>query len=237
MSMSISQKDAYSMFFSNYPDIVSVAQMSKMLGISEKSAYRLLQENSIEHFRVGRTYKIPKLHILNYLHIIRRKHTVTQVNVDGKNITVQKDRTKTKSSYRTLPLVPPFEELLRRLKREQLVNQKVCGAAYCKEYLDYIYVNAMGELVKPNFITQHFEIVLKNHGLKKIRFHDLRHSCASLLYANGVSLKEIQEWLGHSDIGTTSNIYTHLDYSSKVSSANAILAFYPENTRVQTIGQ
>ena len=103
------------------------------------------------------------------------KHTVTQVNVDGKNITVQKDRTKTKSSYRTLPLVPPFEELLRRLKQEQLVNQKVCGAAYCKKYLDYIYVNAMGELVKPNFITQHFEIVLKNHGLKKIRFHDLRH--------------------------------------------------------------
>ena len=54
MSMSISQKDAYSMVFSNYPDIVSVAQMSKMLGISEKSAYRLLQENSIEHFRVVR---------------------------------------------------------------------------------------------------------------------------------------------------------------------------------------
>ena len=83
----------------------------------------------------------------------------------------------------------------------------------------------MGELVKPNFITQHFEIVLKNHGLKKIRFHDLRHSCASLLYANGVSLRDIQEWLGHSDIGTTSNIYTHLDYSSKVSSANAIPHF------------
>ena len=56
---------------------------------------------------------------------------------------------------------------------------------------------AMGELVKPNFITQHFEITLKNNGLKKNRFHDLRHSCASLLYANGVSLREIQEWLGH----------------------------------------
>ena len=165
------------------------------------------------------------------------KHTVTQVTVDGKEVTIQKDRTKTKSSYRTLPLVPPFEELLHRLRQEQLVKQKVCGTAYCQKYLDYIYVNAMGELVKPNFITQHFEITLKNNGLKKIRFHDLRHSCASLLYANGVSLKEIQEWLGHSDIGTTSNIYTHLDYSSKVSSANAILAFYPENTGVQTIGQ
>ena len=103
------------------------------------------------------------------------KHTVTQVTVDGKEVTIQKDRTKTKSSYRTLPLVPPFEELLHRLRQEQLVNQKVCGTAYCQKYLDYIYVNAMGELVKPNFITQHFEITLKNNGLKKIRFHDLRH--------------------------------------------------------------
>ena len=68
--------------------------------------------------------------------------------------------------------------------------------------------------------------------MKRIRFHDLRHSCASLLYANGVSLKEIQEWLGHSDISTTSNIYTHLDFSSKVSSANAIVNIFPENTKV-----
>ena len=60
----------------------------------------------------------------------------------------------------------------------------------------------------------------------------LAHSCASLLYANGVSLKEIQEWLGHSDISTTSNIYTHLDFSSKVSLANAIVNIFPENTKV-----
>ena len=50
------------MIFKEYPDVVSVTQMSKMLGISEKSAYRLLKKNCIEHFKVGRTYKIPKLH-------------------------------------------------------------------------------------------------------------------------------------------------------------------------------
>ena len=58
--------------------------------------------------------------------------------------------------------------------------------------------------------------------MPKMRFHDLRHSCASLLLANGVPLKQIQEWLGHSDFSTTANIYAHLDYRSKISSAQAM---------------
>ena len=155
------------------------------------------------------------------------KHTVTEVTLDGKVLVVDKERTKTKASHRTLPLVAPFEELLYRMKADQERNRKLCGGVYCTKYLDFIYVDELGERIKPNYITQHFSIVIKNNGLKKIRFHDLRHSCASLLYAIGVSLKEIQEWLGHSDISTTSNIYTHLDYSTKISSANAILNVFP----------
>ena len=106
-------------------------------------------------------------------------------------------------------------------------NRKLCGRAYCTKYTDYIYVNEIGELVKPGYLTQHFPYILEKNGLRKIRYHDLRHRCASLLYANGVSLKEIQEWLGHSDIATTSNIYTHLNFTSKVASANAIMGVYP----------
>lgn len=60
--------------------------------------------------------------------------------------------------------------------------------------------------------------------MRVIRLHDLRHSCASLLLANGVPMKQIQEWLGHSDFSTTANIYAHLDYQSKLSSAEAMLA-------------
>ena len=152
------------------------------------------------------------------------KHTVTQTTLDGKSVIIEKDRTKTKSSYRTLPLVKPFEDALLRKKAEQAENRRLCGKCYDKSHLDYINVNEMGKLITPGFLTQHFSLGLERNGMKKIRFHDLRHSCASLLYSNGVALKDIQEWLGHSDISTTSNIYTHLDYSSKVASANAILS-------------
>ena len=102
------------------------------------------------------------------------------------------------------------------------------GRQYCEDYKDYVYLNATGHRIKPAHLTQAFPEFLEKHGMRHIRFHDLRHSCTSLLYANGVALKDIQEWLGHSDISTTSNIYTHLDYSSKVASANAILDFFPD---------
>ena len=156
------------------------------------------------------------------------RHTVHEVTVDGKTKIVASDTTKTKSSYRSLPLVKPFEEILLKMKREQEENKRLCGRCYCQDYLDYIYVNQIGEIVKPGFVTAHFSAVLKANNLPHIRFHDLRHSCASLLFAQGVSLKEIQAWLGHSTIGTTANIYTHLDENNKLSSANAIIAILPE---------
>ena len=66
----ITGREAYRIMFRDYPDVVNVNQMSKMLGISDKTAYSLLRDNKIEHFKVGRTYKIPKIHILSYLRVI-----------------------------------------------------------------------------------------------------------------------------------------------------------------------
>ncbi len=150
-------------------------------------------------------------------------HTVSQCIVDGKFETVSKDRAKTKSSHRTLPLVPHFKKVLLDLKEKQELYKNVCGNCYSQKYLDYVYVNELGELIKPDYITSRFKHIVTSNKLKPLRFHDLRHSCASLLYENGVSLKNIQEWLGHSQLSTTSDIYTHLDYKSKISSANAIM--------------
>ncbi len=68
--------------------------------------------------------------------------------------------------------------------------------------------------MKPNYLTEYFPKYIQKHGMPKMRFHDLRHSCASLLLANGVPLKSQR-------FSTTANIYAHLDYKSKISSAQA----------------
>lgn len=150
-------------------------------------------------------------------------HTVHQIYDDGKMKVVALDRTKTKSSYRTLPLVGPIEKLLIEEKARLEENRKLCGTFYCLDYTEYIFVNEIGELVKPDFVSRHFALIIKKHNLRKLRFHDLRHSCASLLFANGVSMKDIQVWLGHSTLATTANIYTHMDEDKKIASATAIM--------------
>ena len=114
------------------------------------------------------------------------------------------------ASLRTLPLIPDVEKLLLKTKKQQESNRRKCRKAYNKEFLDYVCVDDMGNLLRPDYLSQHLQTVLKRNNLKHIRYHDLRHSCASLLLANGVSLKEIQDWLGHSDFSTTVNIkYPH----------------------------
>ena len=153
------------------------------------------------------------------------------VEIDGKLL--GKNKMKNKASNRTLPLIPYIEILMLAEKERQIDNRKLCGKSYSTKYLDYVCVNPLGELLKPNYLTQHFRIIQDNNKLKRIRFHDLRHSCASLMLANGVPMKQIQEWLGHSTFQTTADIYAHLDYSSKISSANTIsnvLNFEDEKT-------
>lgn len=150
------------------------------------------------------------------------KHTLTGCSVDGKYMIVKQDRTKTKSSMRTLPLVGYVRERLIGLMAEQDENRRLCGKSYIKDYSGYICVNEIGDIIKPGYVTNSFGKLLAENGLRRIRFHDLRHSCASLLLSNGVPMKQIQEWLGHSDFSTTANIYSHLEYSSKLISANSI---------------
>jgi integrase len=135
---------------------------------------------------------------------------------------VAKDRLKTKSSYRTLTLEPFVREELLKHRAKQENMKKLMRSAYSKEYTDYVCVDVLGRLYDPDFVTRHFGDLLEKHKLKKIRFHDLRHSCASVLLAQGITMKQIQEWLGHSDMSTTANIYSHLDAVTKAETGAAM---------------
>lgn len=138
------------------------------------------------------------------------------------NILYCMDKLKTTASNRTLPLLPETEKLLLERKAQIEHNKKIYGMSYNKKYLDYVFVNDIGDLINPDYVSDVFAKILKKNNLKHIRFHDLRHSCASLLVTNGVPMKNIQEWLGHSNFNTTADIYSHLDFSSKVQSASVI---------------
>lgn len=161
------------------------------------------------------------------------KHKVIEAEVDGKFRPVGEDVLKTKSSFRTLPLIPAVEKLLLEEKEKQEMFRRLFKKSYCRDYLDYICVDQTGNLLRPNYVTEHFAWLVQKYDLKKIRFHDLRHTCASLLLSNGISMKQIQIWLGHSTFATTADIYAHLDFTAQEESANAMSGMFIRATAEQ----
>ena len=145
------------------------------------------------------------------------RHTVSKVTE-----VVAKDKTKNASSRRTFPLTVKAEAIFRQARELEQQNR----AAFGREYQEnaYVFKWADGHPYSPDYISHRFNRLLKKHGLPHIRFHELRHSCASLLIDMGFTLKDVQEWLGHSDIKMTANIYAHLDTARKTNMADSIAA-------------
>ncbi len=134
----------------------------------------------------------------------------------------KKDKLKNEASLRTLPLLPEIEQELIE-KREEIEKNKVLyGKSYNHSNDDYVFVNDFGNIILPDYVTKTFASILEKNGMRHIRFHDLRHSCASLLLSCKVPMKNIQEWLGHANYNTTADVYSHLDFSSKLYSAQII---------------
>ena len=143
------------------------------------------------------------------------RHTVVKVKQ-----VVAKDKTKNISSHRIFPITDDTISIFRQLKEQDLLNQEIFKLDYISN--DYVFTWPNGKPYSPDYISRKFSRLLKNHNMPHIRFHELRHSCASILLSMGWSLKDIQEWLGHSDIKMTANIYSHLDTTRKKSIALSI---------------
>lgn len=146
---------------------------------------------------------------------IQIDYTITRINTQ-----CEKPRTKNLSSNRTLPLIPYAKNYLKHLKDIQSANAKLFGNCYTQN--DFVCKKIDGKPFRTDEVSHKFSRLLKKNGLPHIRLHDLRHSCASMLIAEGVDIKVIQEWLGHSSIATTGNIYGHLQFKQKVSTGNVI---------------
>ena len=135
--------------------------------------------------------------------VVREKHGDQIVAV------VRDQTTKTESSMRTLPLCPYTYQYFSNLRQYQLYQQELCGNCYDMRYTDFLCVDQMGALLQPDYITQKFQQILAKYGLRRIRFHDLRHSCATIMLYLGYTLKDIQTWLGHSNYNFTADTYIH----------------------------
>lgn len=155
------------------------------------------------------------------LHTMCIQHTVVKCVKDQKTTLVFSDVPKTRSSRRTLPLPDSVYSYLKWLKHKQCVSYVTNHNNYSREYLKYICVNNRGELIKPDELSIQFGKIMKHMHIN-CRFHDLRHTCASLLVQHGVALKSVSVWLGHSSLAITSDIYTHLTFQEKISVAHAI---------------
>ena len=146
-----------------------------------------------------------------------RTMVINHTAVQSGGRVIYADSVKTKSSYRTLPLSDSLKRYLSDLRRRQNENRKRYGKKYCKT--DYVCCHEDGSPLRPDYISREFERVCRKAALPRIRFHDLRHSVATILLQQGFSLKQIQEWLGHADIATTANVYAHVPYVEKISIA------------------
>lgn len=110
---------------------------------------------------------------------------------------------------RVLPLCPYTVQYFLSLHQQQLYQQQLCGACYDTRYTDFVCVDQMGTLLQPDYITHRFQQICNNYGLRRIRFHDLRHSYATIMMNLGYNLKDIQTSLGHSNYNFTADTYVH----------------------------
>ena len=140
---------------------------------------------------------------------IRVRHVVTKANIDGHIEIIRKDRTKNKFRLRTMPLLEDVKTVILEAYERHEYYRKACGSLYYQKDKHYLCLDEMGHLLKPDYISHRHKELLEKHNLPHIRFHDLRHSCASLLLSKGIPIEKIKEWLGHSDINTTMR-YAHM---------------------------
>lgn len=129
-----------------------------------------------------------------------------QLSQHGK--TLEFGAPKTRRGIRSVALDPKTASVLRQVKVRQAQERLAWGEAYTD--LDMVFAREDGSPERPDHVSDHFDLLVARSGLPRIRFHDLRHTHATLMLTNGVSAKAVSERLGHSTIALTLDTYSHV---------------------------
>lgn len=141
------------------------------------------------------------------------------IDFDGKNVSVKRnllnlrnkgvteDTTKTLKSVRKIKMPNKTFELLQKYKEEQEINKQLLKSNWKDS--PYVFKSSLGGFMYPDWLSSNWKRFLKKYQLKKLRLHDLRHTCATYLISKGIPIATVSKRLGHSNIYTTLNTYTH----------------------------
>lgn len=139
------------------------------------------------------------------------------VRGDGKVIT--KDP-KSAAGTRDISIGSNIVTALKQAHNQYKLNKLAMGAAFTDSNLVVCQKN--GKPYQPDSLTQKWDRFTKKHGLKHIRLHDQRHSCTTMMIEAGIDPKTVQTRIGHADVTTTMNIYTHCTKTMDQSAADKI---------------
>jgi integrase len=157
-----------------------------------------------------------------HLHV---RHALKHVRMLGQPGAFKLDDTKTNEVW-SIPLPDAVVAALRSHRKRQSAAKLAAKPGRWQES-DHVFTSITGRPQYGSTIGYHFARLLKKAGLEPMRFHDLRHSCGSLLLARGVEPKVIQELLGHRNIQTTMNVYAHVLKSMRRQSADVMDSLFP----------
>lgn len=129
----------------------------------------------------------------------------TRVSVD--NVPTESDP-KTNAGRRSLPLDETLVAEFRSHRRRQLEERLKAGEAWTDT--GYVFTDELGAPLDPTFISRHFNTLVKNAGVRKVRLHDLRHSAATMLLDDGTPVHQVSKILGHSKASVTLDVYAHV---------------------------
>ena len=155
-------------------------------------------------------------------HIDFEKKTITiknnLLNIREKGVYL--DTPKTKKSKRTISLPDICFDLLKKLKAKQELEKEM----FSNDWMDteFVFKDEYGNYYNPSRLSRQWVLFQKKHNLKHIRLHDLRHTCATYLLSHNVPIATVSKKLGHSNIYTTLDVYTHSVDSDDIEASNLL---------------